>query len=345
MNKKEITFLSSYGRGLSNDLALVKDYIVAQSSDEFMFRYYLNNEKHQNPLVAHGYRRAKKDFSNGMTNVLCIDASLTPQINNMAPEGQRILLAVPYDYQFKNMYLMEKKGRKFNLNTFARFTHIIPGSPFTADLLKRAYRMEGKEIIDHVSLPLACDICSAERQKEVAESIFYYFPQARGKKILSVIVYGSEEMKRKDWESLDVKQWIKELGDEWFLFTNSELLMENTFSMGNHYKEKFGYINKILPVPDLLYVSDVLVTNNGRLASAFSILEKPVYACGYNKNYFERYMSLIYPEMYFRNAAEMCAHPFMTEEQTETQKRFSKNMSYGPESDPCQKAADLFGLS
>lgn len=345
MNKTEITFLSSFGRGLSNDLALVKDYIVTQLSDKVMLRYYLNNEKHKNPLVAHGYRRAKKDFSNGMTNVLCTDASLTPQINNMAAEGQRILFAVPYDYQFKNMVLMEEKNRKFNLNTFARFTHMIPGSPFTADLLKRAYRIEGKELIENVSLPLAYDICSVERQKEVGERIYYYFPQARGKKLLSVIVYGDMEMKRKDWESLDVKQWIKELGDDWFLFTNSELLMNNTFSMGNHYKEKFGYINKILPVPDLLYISDVLVTNNGRLASVFSILDKPVYACHYNKNYFEKYMSLKYPDMYFGNAMAMCEHPFKAEEQTETQKKFSGNMSYGPEVDPCHKAAGLLGLS
>lgn len=345
MNKTEITFLSSFGRGLNNDLALVKDYIVTQTSDEVMLRYYLNNEKHKNPLVAHGYRRAKKDFCDGMTNVLCTDASLTSKISNMAPEGQRILFAVPYDYQFKNMVLMEEKNRKFHLNTFARFTHIIPGSPFTADLLKRAYSIEDKELIEGVSLPLACDLCSVERQKEVAEHIFYYFPQARGKKILSVIVYGDMEMKRKDWESLDVKQWIKDLGDDWFLFTNSELLMNNTFSMGNHYKEKFGYINKMLPVPDLLYISDVLVTNNGRLASVFSILDKPVYACHYNKNYFEKYMSLKYPDMYFGNAAAMCEHPFKAEGQTETQKKFSRNMSYGSEADPCQKAADLLGLS
>ncbi len=344
MNEKVITFLSSLGRGLSNDLALVKDYFAARPSLEYTFRYYVNNEKHKNPLAAHGYRRAKKDFCDGMTNVLCVDGSLTHQINNMAPEGQRILLAVPYDYQFKNMYLMEKRGRKFHLNTFSRFTHIIAGSPFSADLLRRAYRIEGKELIENVSLPLAYDICLPERQNEVRERIFYYFPQARGKKLLSVIVFGDAEMKRKDWETLDIRQWVKDLGDEWFLFTNSEILMENTFCMGNHYKENFGYLNRILPIPELLYVSDVLVTNNGRLASVFSILDKPVYACAYSKNYFEKYMSLKYPQMYFHNAAEMRDYPFVADVQTETQKSFSKIMSYGSEFNPCQTVADLLGL-
>ena len=148
MNETEITFLSSRGRGLSNDLALLKDYLAKQSGEDVKLRYYLNNERHKNPLAAHGYRRAKKDFMEGMTNVVCVDASLSTKINNLAPEGSRILLGVPYDYQFKNMFLMESKGKEFNLNTFARFTHIIPGSPFTADLLKRAYRLEDKEIIE-----------------------------------------------------------------------------------------------------------------------------------------------------------------------------------------------------
>ncbi len=79
--------------------------------------------------------------------------------------------------------------------------------------------------------------------------------------------------------------------------------MENAFSMGNQYKKSFGYVNRILPVPDLLYATDVLVTNNGRLASAFSILEKPLYVCRYNKNYFEKYVSLKYPEMYSKNCS------------------------------------------
>ncbi len=294
MNETEITFLSSRGRGLSNDLALLKDYLAKQSGEDVKLRYYLNNERHKNPLAAHGYRRAKKDFMEGMTNVVCVDASLSTKINNLAPEGSRILLGVPYDYQFKNMFLMESKGKEFNLNTFARFTHIIPGSPFTADLLKRAYRLEDKEIIEGVSLPFAYDIGDAKRRENVSELIYYYFPHARDKKILSVIVYGDEEMKRKDWETIDVKQWMKELGEEWFVFTNSEILMENAFSMGNQYKKSFGYVNRILPVPDLLYATDVLVTNNGRLASAFSILEKPLYVCRYNKNYFEKYVLLLH---------------------------------------------------
>ena len=124
---------------------------------------------------------------------------------------------------------------------------------------------------------------------------------------------------------------MKELGEEWFVFTNSEILMENAFSMGNQYKKSFGYVNRILPVPDLLYATDVLVTNNGRLASAFSILEKPLYVCRYNKNYFEKYVSLKYPEMYFENAGRLCETAYQVDVCNRAQADFNASMSYGIE--------------
>lgn len=344
MTKKEITFLSSRGRGLSNDLALVKNFFTNQTSEEIMLRYYLNNELHKNPLAGHGYRRAKKTFCQGMSNAICVDASLSTNLNNLAPEGKRILLAVPYDYQFKNMVMMEEKNRQFHLNTLARFTHIIAGSPFTAELLKKAYRLEGRELIENVALPFAWDTLQPESRKRVQDKIRFYFPQVEGKKVLSIIVYGDVEKKRKDWENFDIRKFTGELGEDWFVFTNSELLMENAFAMSNRYKSCFGYLDRLLPVPDLLYISDVLVTNNGRLATAFSIQKKPLYACQYNRNYFEQYMSSHYPGMYLSGAEQLHDQEFTIDGLTGEQKEFCNQMSYDGDTEPCGLVADILGV-
>lgn len=345
MSKKEITFLSSRGRSLSTDLSLVKNYLSQLPGEDLWFRYYLNNEMHKNPVAGYGYRRAKKTFCEGMTNAICVDASLASNLNNLAPEGQRILLAVPYDYQFKNMVLMEEKKKQFRLKTMSRFTHIIAGSPFAAELLKKAYRLEEKELIEGVNLPFAWDTVQPDSRQRMQETIYFYFPQAKGKKVLAIIVYGDEEKKRKDWESFDIKQFTKNLGEEWFVFTNSELLMENAFSMSNRYKECFGYMDRVLPVPSLLYLADVLVTNNGRLATSFSLQKKPVYACQYNKNYFEKYMSLRYPGMYFSRGEQLLTHHFVTDSLTGEQKRFCTQMSYSDGPAPYETVADILGLS
>lgn len=345
MSKKEITFLSSRGRSLSTDLSLVKSYLAQLPGEDLWFRYYLNNELHRNPVAGYGFRRAKKTFCEGMTNAICVDASLASNLNNLAPEGQRILLAVPYDYQFKNMVLMEEKKKQFRLRTMSRFTHIIAGSPFAAELLKRAYRLEDRELIEGVNLPFAWDTVQPDSRQKMQDRIYFYFPQARGKKVLAVIVYGDEDKKRKDWENFDTKQFTKNLGPDWFVFTNSELLMENAFSMSNRYKENFGYMDRILPVPSLLYLADVLVTNNGRLAAGFSLQKKPVYACQYNKNYFEKYMSLRYPGLYFSRADQLLSHPFAAGPLTEEQNRFCAQMSYSDGQAPYETIAGILGLS
>lgn len=345
MSKKEITFLSSRGRSLSTDLSLVKNYLVGLPGENLWLRYYLNNEMHKNPVAGYGYRRAKKTFCEGMTNAICVDTSLAANLNNLAPEGQRILLAVPYEYQFKNMVRMEEKKKQFRLRTMSRFTHIIAGSPFTAELLKRGYRLEDKELIEGVNLPFAWDTMQPDSRQEMQNRVYFYFPQARGKKVLAVIVYGDEDKKHKDWESFPVKQFTKNLGEDWFVFTNSEQLMENAFSMSNRYKESFGYVDRILPVPSLLYLADVLITNNGRLAAGFSLQKKPVYACQYNKNYFERYMSLCYPELYFSRAEQLLDYPFATDSLTAEQKRFCSQMSYPDGQGPYETVAEILGLS
>ena len=139
MNEKEVTFLSTRGRGLGIDQALVKSYLSEYRAQQLSFRFYLNNEMIKNPVAAYGYRRAKREFCQGMTNAICLDASLTSNMRNSLGGGKRILLSVPYDYQFKNMLHCDK-GRKFHLNSMSAFEYVLLGSPFSERLFEQAYR-------------------------------------------------------------------------------------------------------------------------------------------------------------------------------------------------------------
>lgn len=342
MSKKNLTFLSTRGRGLGIDLALLKSYLSKQHTGAFEYRFYLNNEMNKNPLAAHGYRRAKKEFCKGLTNALCLDASLASNMKNSLLDGTRVMLSVPYDYQFKNMLSLEK-GKEMNLNTFAAFDCIFAGSPFSERLLKNAYRKHENQKIMPVTLPFVWELLQEEKRQEIANKIYYYFPEAKGKKIVSILVYGDEEKKRKDWERFSIKQLIKNLGEDFFVFTNSEILMENSFSLSSEYRSSFGYINRILPVQDILFVTDMLVTNNGRFAASFSCLEKPIWACSYNRNAFEKYMEFVYPNMYF-NSPEKMLQNLKEKPLTTEQKKFCSDMVYKDVVSPYDAAKEVFGL-
>jgi len=48
MNEKEVTFLSTRGRGLGIDQALLKSYLSEYRAQQLSFRFYLNNEMIKN---------------------------------------------------------------------------------------------------------------------------------------------------------------------------------------------------------------------------------------------------------------------------------------------------------
>lgn len=57
-----------------------------------------------------------------------------------------------------------------------------------------------------------------------------------------------------------------------------------------------------------------------------------LYVCRYNKNYFEKYVSLKYPEMYFENARGGCVrHAYQVDVCNRAQADFNASMSYGIE--------------
>jgi len=330
MNNKTITFLSSKGRGLNADLSLLHGFLSDSDEwKEYSCRFFLKSERTKNPVVNAGIQKAKKAFSKDAVHAICIDNSLTGKIKE--DEGIRILYSVPYDYQFKN-YLAAKK-KKSNYRTFQSFTHIVPGSPFSEELLERAYDTDGKTIESGVAHPLAWDVCKQASCEEAREKLEFYFPNIKGKKILSLIITGEEKEQEKFFESFSVDDFMKKLGLDWVVLTTSEVMRDCSFSYTGK-KEAFGYINHIVPPSVLVYVADVLVTNEGRFATAYAGKGKPIYCPKIKKNYFEKFMDADYPELVLSKASQMMTIDFDKEELTEAQNRYCSQFWYSDAKEP-----------
>ena len=127
------------------------------------------------------------------------------------------------------------------------------------------------------------------------------------------------------------------------MFTNSELLMENAFSLSSKYQKNFGYVNRIFPVQDLLYVSDVLVTNNGRFAASFACRNKPIWVCAYNQNWFEKYVQQCYPDM-FLPSAEQIGINIVQDDLSDEHKKFCQDMVYSDIKSPYEKFDEILGM-
>lgn len=345
MPHKTITFLSSRSRGMSPDLKLVKSSLSA-ISDSVVFRYYVNNEVSANYMVKQGVQYAKNRFCQDLSHIICIDGSLPAKLETSDAANHRLLIAAPYDYQFKNALSLNAAEKPAPLKTFRQFTHILPGSPFTRELLQNAYALDGAQLLDQVCTPLAWDINQADSIQTVRDAFLPYFPQMRGKKILSILTAGKPDKDAPHpFEQFDLKKLVKALGEDWFLFTNNPELMECAASMSAAYSRSFGYVDHVQPSWHLLYLSDTLITNHSMLASCFASRRRPVYCLQYKENAFETYVRQTYPELMVTAETIFTKNDLMEGAFTDAHQRFCRTFSYAPETNPLEVIQNLFSVS
>ncbi|MDY2922961.1 MAG: hypothetical protein SOT18_08975 [Eubacterium sp.] len=342
MEREVISFLSSQGRGLSIDLALTKNYLQSLFADQDMsFRYYVNNEKSKNALANEGFIRARKEFCQDMKDVICVDPSLGARAGNLAVEGNKILLAVPYPYLITRKRGL-RKGKHNNYKTLRNFTHIVAGSPFAEKVIRHAYELTGTHIIKNTALPFSWDLLQEERQEQVRREFTNYFPQSEGKKIAALLVFGDiSKMKKTPFHNVNVQELADSIGKDWFFVTNSQELAEASYVLPAEYKDRFGYVNRIMPTQNLLYIADSLVTNNSRFAGSYAIRRKPVHAIHYTGNVFEKYVQEEYNDMYIGQIDKEMVK-IQGGQMRPDQQAFCKEMSYENPKEPYAAIGEIF---
>lgn len=327
MDNKTITFISSRGRGITPDLALVKDYFAKNYKNEYTFRYYVKNENTKKPFAKKGFIDGKRKFCKDMLHAVCMDTSLPINLKDPSPNSIRLFMAVPYDYMFKNALLMEEDPDGDYFKSLKSYTHIMPGCPFEEKLLKKVTYTADKTFINGVNLPFALDIMNKEKQEKVRATFEYYYPGMKNKKVIAILTAGrfDGEEETDPLIQTNIKGIMDSLDEEYFIITNNQGLMEAAAALNSRYCERFVFVNHLLQIQNILYFADVLITNNSRFAGTFSTQKKPIYCLSYKDNSFEKYMGKHYPGMCLKmlDGMQDCSERGLNAEQEKFCKEFS----------------------
>ena len=132
------------------------------------------------------------------------------------------------------------------------------------------------------------------------------------------------------------------MGDDWFFLTNNWDLVDISHQLPYRYSPRFGYIKNKLPVNNMLYVSDMLITNSGRHAGIFSITQKPIYYLEHLPNSFGTYIERFYPSMFLKNIDEVLDIDLKNTTLSEDQKNFCHEFSYAPTENPFEAIKTIF---
>ncbi|MDO4308243.1 MAG: hypothetical protein Q4C77_15600 [Eubacteriales bacterium] len=335
-----ISFLSSRNRGISPDLKLI-EHNLGRRVEDVSLRYYVNSELISNRMLKEGRKKAKEQFCQKSSPFICIDSSLPAGFEKMAGDEKRILVATPFDYQFKNMLALENDSA-FSVKTFRCFSHILATSPFTSELLKNAYELEGTQVIDNICAPVAWDINQSEKQVQIRDMFEFYYPNMKGKKVISVLTVGEIARDyRTLFENFDLEKFLNHLGEDWFLLTNNWFFLERAAVLAPEYIRSFGYISEVLPSWNTLYFTDMMITNDCTFVSWYASRRKPVYYLAYSKKTSENYMKKHYPDLYLEMPDKLYELRLTDTTETEEHKRFCEHFSYFPASDPCEVVREL----
>lgn len=340
MLSNSITFLSSRSRGMNQDLNLLKEYFL-QNMENPNFRYFVKNELVKDALVKKGITKNKQNFYQPDSPCISIDVSFPRKKLAGMENGKRILLALPFDYQFEKALDKEASPEQKKLDTYMRYTDIFAFSPFTYDLTQNVYDTENNNIVKDICFPFAWEINQTERCKEVRETFEHYFPDCKGKRIISILTTLKRKKENEEYlNNFDLKEFLKKLDEDCFVFTNNTLLLEQAANMDAKYRKSFGFIDRVLPTPDLLYFTDTLITNHSIYASYFASKRKPIYFLEYEELAFEQYIKKHYPDLYV-TAEELMEKSVSNLEMSNEQIKVCEMLSYAPNKDPRGKILNI----
>lgn len=336
---KKISFVSSKNRGITLDMLVVKDFFRV-NDEKVEFKDAVANENAKNSLVKKGNISIRKEYCKNNTDIICVDGSIAGKLPKNAPEGKRVLIATPYDYQFKAINEHDKGAFK-KKNTYKNFTHIIVGSPFEKELLKKCYNTPKSEIIDQVCLPYSWRLNQEEFKKKHYGKYCKHYPMLKGKKILAILLTGElDEDEENPYAEVNWNKIFDNLDDDWIIFTNSGKLLENMTHIGYEHRNQFVYSNRTFDTREVLSFADCLVTNSGLYATYFAVRQKPIYCLKYTNCQFEKYMKRKFSNLYIKNVEDIDMTKFS--EFTSENEKFCEYFSYDCGENPSAKISEIF---
>lgn len=337
---KKISFVSSKNRGITLDMLVIKHYFRENIKD-VEFKDLVANENSTNSIVKKGNISIRKQYCKNNTDIVCVDGSIAGKLPKNAPEGKRVLISTPYDYQFKAMN-QHDKGSFNKKNTYKNFTHIVAGSPFEKELLEKCYNTPKSEIIDGVCMPFSWKLNQDESRIANYNKFCNHYPMLKDKKVLAILLAGTlDEENENPYSEVNWKDIFETLDDEWVILTNSYSMLDNMTHVGYEYRDKFVYTNRTYDAREVLSFAECLVTNSGLYATYFAVRNKPIYCLKYTDCEFEKYMKRKFSNLYIKNIESIGKSINITEFNTDN-KKFCEYFSYKCGENPSIKIAKIF---
>lgn len=257
-------------------------------------------------------------------------------------EMKRVLILTHYSQLFG----AEMAVNRFHPSRFrqyhAGFTHIIPGSPFGLQLLKKTGCLNGSKVLKEMCTPFAWYLAQESSVQGAKAELAECCSGAKGKKVLSIVRTGKPNAKTEErYKDFRLSDLMERLGEDWFICTNMPEIVAGSASLPASYRSSFAFLSATWDSPEMAAAADILVTNSASLASSFSGTRKPLYLMRYNDSAFEQYISGTAKELLIEKGKDFAGMIEPKAELSAQQEKLVSRLSYLPKTNPAAAVIKL----
>lgn len=269
---------------------------------------------------------------------LCNDLALRHLLAPFEVSHPQMLLITQnnFYYQLAQKTFFNRQERQ----TLAKFSHIFVPNSFVLKTITRSYRFTKHQKVALMETPFSFRLRSAQRQQDKRLDFTLRYPQTAGKKILFLMLPKKiAPEKRSLLESFSLADFMDKLGGDWFLVSNFLPLFKQT---DKDCQDCALYLNQSYPLTDLLYFSDLLISDLSFFAHGQMSRNKPFFCLSHENNAFELYMKKNYPALFLPGLDDLF-DTWITKEDKfkEAFQKFHQEITYEQQTDPAEQLTEL----
>lgn len=325
---KRISFISARGRKITKNFFLLKAALLERNK-EYQFECYINDFSKKNQVTS-DMKKERNGFAKKATFTFCCDSSLPTKNQSYPSLSRRFLFLETFDYLFK--YIPSVGDHIDHLtpvaNSFYYFTDIICYTPYIKSIAKKIYPTEKGTFYDDIGIPFADSLNNKDTIQSFREEAECIYPTLKGKKVLSILTSGAVQTgESTSFTSLDITALLHNLPKDWIIVTNNPVLLEKSNYLHSNDMEQFIYVTaSSFSHINLLYFTDLLVTDNSYYACNFASKGLPHYVVDFKSTNYSNYILSQYNDLFLwdlKDLPDRIKHNTLLDSHKEFQEKFA----------------------
>jgi CDP-ribitol ribitolphosphotransferase / teichoic acid ribitol-phosphate polymerase len=277
LNEKKILFASDSRSDMSGNFLFVYDELVSRDLDyqiHFMLKKGVKEKKTYKEIVDLAYHIATSKF------VILDD--FYPMIYSLKiREGAELVQlwhAVGAFKTFGFSRLGRPGGPSPKSKNHRNYTKAIVSSKNVAKHYAEGFGIEKDKVIS-TGIPRTDVFFNKEYQHSVRERLYAEYPFLKGKKVIMFAPTfrgNGQQSAHYPMEVLDLAKLYEELHEEYVFLFKIHPFVKNDFSIPYQYSDFYFDFSSYREINDLLFITDVLITDYSSVCFEFALLNKPM---------------------------------------------------------------------